>query len=130
MRVVLPCGRLRRASWQGLSFLLRLPFFLTGRRAVLEEIEAQGSQRGRSGVASLLDRPLVHVLRLFTSFGYFDDLAEHVTVVRNIARSLKPGGSVVLDYLNVHHADRHLTPEDVTERDGIVYRLTRWTDAH
>jgi SAM-dependent methyltransferase len=69
------------------------------------------------------------VLSLFTSFGYFEDPADNVTVVHNIARSLKPGGRVVLDYLNVRHAERHLRADEVTEREGVVYRLSRWTDA-
>jgi SAM-dependent methyltransferase len=69
------------------------------------------------------------VFNLFTSFGYFDDLGEHLTVVHNIARSLKPGGTLVLDYLNVRYAEKHLTPQSVTERDGIRYRQSRWTDA-
>jgi SAM-dependent methyltransferase len=69
------------------------------------------------------------VLSLFTSFGYFEDPADNVTVVHNIARSLKPGGRVVLDYLNVRHAERHLRTDEVTEREGVVYRLSRWTDA-
>jgi SAM-dependent methyltransferase len=70
-----------------------------------------------------------YVLSLFTSFGYFSHPAEHLTVVHNIARALKPGGTVVLDYLNVRYAEARLTREEVSERDGVVYRLSRWTDA-
>jgi SAM-dependent methyltransferase len=70
-----------------------------------------------------------HVLNLFTSFGYFDDPADDVTVVHNIASALKPGGTLVLDYLNVVRAEAHLTPEESTVREGLTYRLTRWTDA-
>jgi len=69
------------------------------------------------------------VLSLFTSFGYFEDPADNVTVVHNIARSLKPGGRAILDYLNVRHAERHLRANEVTEREGVVYRISRWTDA-
>ena len=35
----------------------------------------------------------------------------------------------MLDYLNVRHAEARLTPEEVKEIDGVIYRLTRWTDA-
>jgi SAM-dependent methyltransferase len=69
------------------------------------------------------------VFSLFTSFGYFDDPAEDLTVVRNIERSLKADGRLVLDYLNVRDAERHLRPEETIERDGVAYRLTRWIDA-
>jgi SAM-dependent methyltransferase len=68
------------------------------------------------------------VLSLFTSFGYFDDPADNVTVVHNVARALKPGGRVVLDYLNSRQAETRLTPEEVTACDVVVYRLSRWID--
>src|SRR5215470_6392062 len=54
--------------------------------------------------------PFDHIVNLFTSFGYFDDPAEHMAVVDNIASALRPGGSLVLDYLNVRRAESHLTP--------------------
>jgi SAM-dependent methyltransferase len=70
-----------------------------------------------------------YVFNFFTSFGYFEAPAEHLAVVRNIAASLSDGGRLVLDYLNVRHAEARLIPEEVKEIDGVVYRLTRWTDA-
>ena len=63
-----------------------------------------------------------YVFSFFTSFGYFDDPAEQAAVVRNIARSLKPGGRLVLDYLNPRYADAHLTPEEVVTVDGVAFR--------
>ena len=36
-------------------------------------------------------------LSLFTSFGYFDDKADDLTVLRNLHASLAPGGVLVLD---------------------------------
>ena len=70
-----------------------------------------------------------YVFNFFTSFGYFDEPGEHVAVVRNIATSLRDGGRLVLDYLNVRHAETRLLSEEVKKIDGVVYRLTRWTDA-
>src|SRR5262245_42447774 len=70
-----------------------------------------------------------HIVNLFTSFGYFDDPSDHMAVVHNIASALRPGGSLVLDYLNVRHAELHLTPTEAVERQGVVYRLTRWADS-
>lgn len=69
------------------------------------------------------------VFSLFTSFGYFEDRADHLKVVQNIARSLRDGGTVMLDYLNVHHAEQHRLAEEVIARDGVRYDLTRWSDA-
>ena len=70
-----------------------------------------------------------YVLNLFTSFGYFEDPAENLTVVHNVAQSLKPGGRFVLDYVNVAHAEKHLIHEETTDREGVVYRISRWADA-
>jgi SAM-dependent methyltransferase len=70
-----------------------------------------------------------YVFNFFTSFGYFEEPDEHLAVVRNMATSLRPGGRLVLDYLNVQYAEARRTPDEVKEIDGITYRLTRWTDA-
>ncbi len=70
-----------------------------------------------------------YVFSFFTSFGYFEQLDEHLTVVRNMATSLRRGGALVPDYLNARHAETRLTPEEAKKIDGVIYRLTRWTDA-
>jgi SAM-dependent methyltransferase len=70
-----------------------------------------------------------YVFSFFTSFGYFDEAGEHLTVVRNMARSLRPGGRLVLDYLNPRYAEATLIPTERKEIDGVTYRLTRWTDS-
>lgn len=36
-------------------------------------------------------------LSMFTSFGYFDDKDEDLTVLRNVCASLRPGGALVMD---------------------------------
>jgi len=74
------------------------------------------------------ERRFDHVVNLFTSFGYFDAIDDHLKVVQNIARSLRPGGTVVVDYLNVRAAERHLTPFEEAGRDGVRYRISRWAD--
>ncbi|HMJ87271.1 MAG TPA: class I SAM-dependent methyltransferase [Vicinamibacterales bacterium] len=70
-----------------------------------------------------------YVFNFFTSFGYFADTSEHRAVVRNMALSLRDGGRLVLDYLNVGHAEASLAPGEIKEIDGVIYRLTRWMDA-
>lgn len=69
-----------------------------------------------------------YVFNLFTSFGYFADPGDHLTVIHNVAQSLKPEGRFVLDYLNVTHAETHLVREETTERDDVVYRIRRCAD--
>lgn len=36
-------------------------------------------------------------LSMFTSFGYFDDKDEDLTVLRNVYESLRPGGALIMD---------------------------------
>ena len=73
-------------------------------------------------------RAFDYVFSFFTSFGYFDDRAEQLAVVRNMARALAPDGRLVLDYLNTPYVDAHTTAEEVVERDGAIYCIRRWTD--
>jgi SAM-dependent methyltransferase len=69
-----------------------------------------------------------YVFNFFTSFGYFENEEENHQVIRNVYDALKPGGLLVLDYLNVGFAEQHLVAEEAKEIDGIVYRISRWTD--
>lgn len=69
-----------------------------------------------------------HVFSFFTSFGYFKTNEEDHQVVANMAEALKPGGTLVLDYLNTPYAEKKLVPVENKEIDGIIYRITRWTD--
>ena len=69
-----------------------------------------------------------HVFSFFTSFGYFKTSEEDHQVVANMSAALKPGGTLVLDYINSSHAEKKLVPAESKEIDGIVYHITRWTD--
>jgi SAM-dependent methyltransferase len=51
-------------------------------------------------------------VNLFTSFGYFDDDAEHVQVLRCVADVTKAGGTFVLDFLNPDEVRTNLIPRD------------------
>ncbi|HHG86363.1 MAG TPA: class I SAM-dependent methyltransferase, partial [Bacteroidetes bacterium] len=41
-----------------------------------------------------------YVFNLSTSFGYFETEAEHLQTLQHIARSLKRGGTFVMDFMN------------------------------
>jgi SAM-dependent methyltransferase len=114
---------------------------VTGLDLSAESIEkARTSERARPGVKLRFVRQDMrepfgiaafdYVFSLFTSFGYFDDLAEHVTVLHNISSSLKPNGVLVLDYLNVQYAEAHQVREEAVERERVIYRVSRWSDSH
>ena len=69
-----------------------------------------------------------YVFNFFTRFGYFKNDDENHQVIRNIHQALKPGGILVLDYLNVAWCEIRLVAEETKEIDGIVYHISRWTD--
>jgi SAM-dependent methyltransferase len=68
-----------------------------------------------------------YVFNFFTSFGYFDDPSEDHKVVGNIHSALRPGGVLVMDYINSAPAERKLRTSEEKEIDGIIYNITRWT---
>jgi SAM-dependent methyltransferase len=68
------------------------------------------------------------VFNFFTSFGYFKTRREHDDAVRTIAKSLKPGGIFVIDYLNVHYAETHLVQNETKQVDSTHYTINRWND--
>lgn len=64
-------------------------------------------------------------VNLFTSFGYFRTEDEHVTVIRELARVIKPRGTFVLDFLNSDQVRANLVPYDEVVREGIRLRQHR-----
>ena len=69
-----------------------------------------------------------YVFNFFTSFGYFKAQAEHNRVIFNMSKALKNGGTLVLDYMNVHYIEDRLVPYEEKEVDGINYYISRWMD--
>ena len=69
-----------------------------------------------------------YIFSFFTSLGYFND-EENLKVAQNIATALRPGGIVVIDYLNVHTALKKITPFEVVKRDHLNFYIARWFDA-
>lgn len=72
-----------------------------------------------------LDDTFDAVVNLFTSFGYFEDDAENVRVLREIKRLLKPGGSFIIDYLNPQYIADHLVPESERTDGSVLIRERR-----
>ncbi|MGX5819555.1 class I SAM-dependent methyltransferase [Chitinophaga lutea] len=65
------------------------------------------------------------VFNFFTSFGYFETRHENDNALRTLANSLKPGGRLVLDYLNSVYAAEHLVHDEVKEKDQVVFDIRR-----
>ncbi len=69
-----------------------------------------------------------YAFNFFTSFGYFAFPRENEAALRSISQSLKPHGTLVIDYLNVHYAEDHLIHTLDKEIDGVNYHITKWMD--
>lgn len=70
------------------------------------------------------------VLNLFTSFGYFKTLEEHLKVVKNFADCIKPGGLFLFDFMNADKAVKDLKEEEQKEFDGIVFNINKIFNNH
>ena len=66
------------------------------------------------------DPPADLVLNLFTSFGYFDDDADNERVLANAFRSLRPGGSLVVDVMGKEVLARIFSPSTVLDAGGTL----------
>jgi SAM-dependent methyltransferase len=65
------------------------------------------------------------VVNLFTSFGYFENDAQHLRVISEVARVTRRGGTFVLDFLNADFVRATLVAEDETrvgERTMVQHR--------
>ncbi|MDQ3278819.1 MAG: methyltransferase domain-containing protein [Bacteroidota bacterium] len=70
-----------------------------------------------------------YVFNFFTSFGYFNTRREHEDAVRSLVNNVKPGGTLLFDFLNVHYAVEHLVHNEVKTIEGTEYEIHRWHDA-
>lgn len=65
------------------------------------------------------------VINLFTSFGYFEEDHEQLTVLREIHKALRPGGRFIIDYMNAEYTTNHLIPFSERIVDGTIISETR-----
>lgn len=65
-----------------------------------------------------LGGPFDLAVSLFTSFGYFEDPADDVALLRRVHESLAPGGALVVELMGAEVLSRIFTPRDWQERDG------------
>ena len=71
-----------------------------------------------------------HAFNFFTSFGYFNTQREHDNAIRTISQSLKPGGTFVMDFLNVHFSEKRGVEETQKQIGDAIYHISKWTDEH
>ncbi len=69
-----------------------------------------------------------YVFNFFTSFGYFKTNREHLNAIRTISQSLKPNGTIIIDYLNVAYTQNNLNSHFVKQVDHVLFEIKKWHD--
>ena len=69
-----------------------------------------------------------YAFNFFTSFGYFNTRRENDDAIRTIAQAIRPNGTFVMDYLNVHYAEHHLIHQSEKTIDNVNFIITKWYD--
>ncbi|MDP3312621.1 bifunctional 2-polyprenyl-6-hydroxyphenol methylase/3-demethylubiquinol 3-O-methyltransferase UbiG [Lutibacter sp.] len=68
------------------------------------------------------------VLNLFTSFGFFEEDSEDITVLKNIKNSLEKDGIAVIDFMNALYVVKYLVPNETLIIDGITFNITKYVE--
>ncbi len=105
---------------------------LTVARERLDEIGAGSVELARSDMRSIpYSGRFATALSLFTSFGYFDNMTEDEEVLVGVNRSLKDGGTFLIDTLNRDFVIANLVPrEEKTLKIGALSIERRLSDDH
>lgn len=72
--------------------------------------------------------PFDFIFNLFTSFGYFAQPAENVVALRWAAAALRPGGKMVIDFMNTERTLRELVLEEEKAVNTTTFHITRRLD--
>jgi len=65
------------------------------------------------------------VFNLFTSIGYFTNMADNHLVFKHVAEALKPGGLFVIDFFNATKVAAALKPLYIEERGEITFTINK-----
>jgi len=65
------------------------------------------------------------ILNLFTRFGYFNTETENVVALRSTVAAIKPGGKLVIDFMNTNQALQQVTGNEEKTIDGVLFQISR-----
>jgi SAM-dependent methyltransferase len=75
-----------------------------------------------------LDEKFSHIFNLFTSFGYFDSIADNHRVMNAIDAMTESGSFLVFDYFNAEKVINNLVPSEQISKQNLVFDIQRKTD--
>ena len=66
-----------------------------------------------------------YVVNLFSSFGYFNDEHDDAAAIAAFAENLKPGGTLVIDYINTECAVKGMKSREIVPRGDIQFHVQK-----
>lgn len=66
-----------------------------------------------------------YVFNIFSSFGYFEEDSDDYKAIQAFAGDLKPGGTLILDYINTEYAVKHLTNRHILQRGAVQFHIQK-----
>ncbi len=66
-----------------------------------------------------------YAFNFFTSFGYFKHDRDNISAAKSFSKALKPGGTLVIDYLNTPHVLNHLVSRETITRGSYTFDIER-----
>ncbi len=125
----LACGRGRHAK-----FLNKLGFQVTGidlSESNISYAKKHHSSEGLQFEVGDMRQPYGEnrfdcIFNLFTSFGYFDSWDDDLRALKMMKLALKPGGTLVLDFMNVNKVKMGLVKEEVRTVKDIEFHIERF----
>ena len=75
-----------------------------------------------------LDMSFDVIVNLFTSFGYFVELEDNELPIKAMAKMVRPGGQVWIDFLNPEVVRSRLVPSDEGSIPDWSYKIRRWIE--
>lgn len=121
------CGKGRHAV-----YLNKKGFDVTGVDIAAESIEQASKFRNKTLAFYVHDmrKPFKEnyfnaAFNLFTSFGYFDNITEETKMLLSINNALKPGGILVIDYLNSEKICSISQPDEVKTINNIHFSISK-----
>lgn len=67
-----------------------------------------------------------YIFNLFTSFGYFQDKSDNSKACNSIHQALKPGGMLILDFMNVNKVKLGLVKKEIKRVEGLEFHIERF----
>jgi 2-polyprenyl-3-methyl-5-hydroxy-6-metoxy-1,4-benzoquinol methylase len=68
------------------------------------------------------------ILNLFTSFGYYQEDKDNISVIRSIKSNLKPNGLAVIDFLNINYVLNNLVEKEEKIINNTEFMIKRYLE--